>query len=129
MYRCRDTGSTSKPFVLLMKFKGRHKCACVVSDIKFSLQGIYARKSEGNACQGMSGILVLSVSAAVIGSSTQFGYNTGVINSPKQVKIKQKVTPTCTLISKNNCILVHRQFMTRSIVMTLISMPTSLLLK
>ena len=33
----------------------------------------------------MTGILVLSVSAAVIGSSTQFGYNTGVINSPKQV--------------------------------------------
>ena len=36
---------------------------------------------------GLTFFLVLSVSAAVIGSSTQFGYNTGVVNNPKEVGV------------------------------------------
>lgn len=35
--------------------------------------------------KGLTTVLVLSVASAVIGGSTQFGYNSGVINSPKNV--------------------------------------------
>ena len=35
--------------------------------------------------KGLTPVLLLSVMAAVLGSSTQFGYNTGVINNPKEV--------------------------------------------
>ena len=76
----------------------------------------------------MTGILVLSVSAAVIGSSTQFGYNTGVINSPKQVK-NLIMMPTCQTRAKIVHVLVYRQSMTRSTAMALVSMPTSPLLR
>jgi len=36
--------------------------------------------------QGWTPILVLAVSSAVLGSSAQFGYNTGVYNSPQDVR-------------------------------------------
>ena len=35
--------------------------------------------------KGLTAVLVFSVASAVIGGSTQFGYNSGVINSPKNV--------------------------------------------
>jgi len=35
--------------------------------------------------QGWTPILTLAVSTAVLGSSAQFGYNTGVFNSPQDV--------------------------------------------
>ena len=45
------------------------------------------RAFTGTSLQLLTPTLVLSVLAAVVGSSTQFGYNTGVINSPKEVRI------------------------------------------
>ena len=38
--------------------------------------------------KGLTTVLVLSVASAVVGGSTQFGYNSGVINSPKNVSPK-----------------------------------------
>ena len=35
--------------------------------------------------KGLTAVLVFSVASAVLGGSTQFGYNSGVINSPKTV--------------------------------------------
>ena len=35
--------------------------------------------------EGLTLVLMLAVMSAVFGSSTQFGFNTGVINNPKEV--------------------------------------------
>ncbi len=35
--------------------------------------------------EGLTLVLLLAVTSAVFGSSTQFGFNTGVINNPKEV--------------------------------------------
>ena len=35
--------------------------------------------------RGVTCVLVLTVLVAIIGSCTQFGYNTGVVNNPKGV--------------------------------------------
>ena len=40
-------------------------------------------------------MLLLAVTAAVLGSSTQFGYNSGVINNPKEVGGHIDVLYTC----------------------------------
>ena len=93
------------------------------------IQGTNTGQAEVAARRGpgMTGILVLSVAAAVIGSSTQFGYNTGVINSPKQVDL---TLDDCKLSSYNIIVWqMCRQSMIHSTAMSLISMLTSHLLR
>lgn len=43
---------------------------------------------SGGKWEGLTKVLVLSVMAGVLGSSTQFGFNTGVINNPKEVSCR-----------------------------------------
>ncbi len=49
------------------------------------LQGVIQSNQPKSKWEGLTFVLILSVAAAVVGSSTQFGFNTGVINSPKKV--------------------------------------------
>ena len=46
------------------------------------LQKAEAVKSKWN---GVTCVLILTVLVSIIGSCTQFGYNTGVVNNPKGV--------------------------------------------
>ena len=71
-----------------------------IQAINASLQPVDSGKGKGRG--GLTGLLVLSVSAAVIGSSTQFGYNTGVINNPKQVCVCVCV---CMCVRARVCVL------------------------
>ncbi len=50
------------------------------------LQGVIPSNKPKSKWEGLTFALVFSVAAAVVGSSTQFGFNTGVINSPKKVR-------------------------------------------
>ena len=45
------------------------------------------RVVSGKKWEGLTKVLLLSVLAAELGSSTQFGFNTGVINNPKDVSL------------------------------------------
>ena len=51
---------------------------------------VYSQKQDNvnqqSKWRGVTCVLVLTVLVAIIGSCTQFGYNTGVINNPKGVR-------------------------------------------
>ena len=58
----------------------------IINDVFLSLmQGEVLPAKRPARKERVTPILALSVAAAVVGSSTQFGFNSGVINSPKQV--------------------------------------------
>lgn len=62
----------------------KHKLQSINAEPRLAADGDGDSGGGGNRGR-LTWLLVLSVAAAVAGSSTQFGYNTGVINSPKQV--------------------------------------------
>jgi len=78
------------------------------------------QRAEG---KGLTAILVLAVASAVLGSSTQFGYNSGVINSSKQVCAQPKPIPSLVwsgdfevAICMCNCISVQLSSWRREVV-------------
>lgn len=62
---------------------------CEMKLLSIVFQAVPKSNTPPGKWEGLTGVLILSVTAAVIGSSTQFGFNTGVINNPKQVYAHQ----------------------------------------